>query len=280
MESLNTEKVVNVASVQHRSPFRYPGGKTWLVPHVRKWLQSGVKELVEPFAGGAIVGLSALFDGLAERVTLIELDDDVAAVWKTILNGQYKKLTDRIVEFEVSLENVRFFLDAKHKSQQDKAFATILKNRMQRGGILAAGATLMKHGENGKGLLSRWYPETLQKRILDIGSVRSNITFIHGDGMQYIREHAKRKDCAFFIDPPYTVAGRRLYTNSEIDHEELFKIVSKIKGDFLMTYDNTEHVRSLAERHGFDVQEISMKNTHHAIMSELLIGKNLSWARS
>ena len=24
---------VNVASVPHRSPFRYPGGKTWLVPY-------------------------------------------------------------------------------------------------------------------------------------------------------------------------------------------------------------------------------------------------------
>ncbi len=27
-------KVVNVATVPHRSPFRYPGGKTWLVPRV------------------------------------------------------------------------------------------------------------------------------------------------------------------------------------------------------------------------------------------------------
>ena len=26
------DHVVNVASVQQRSPFRYPGGKTWLVP--------------------------------------------------------------------------------------------------------------------------------------------------------------------------------------------------------------------------------------------------------
>lgn len=31
-----TPKVVNVASVPQRSPFRYPGGKTWLVPVVRK----------------------------------------------------------------------------------------------------------------------------------------------------------------------------------------------------------------------------------------------------
>lgn len=28
-------QIVNVASVPQRSPFRYPGGKTWLVPHIR-----------------------------------------------------------------------------------------------------------------------------------------------------------------------------------------------------------------------------------------------------
>ena len=53
------EHVVNVASVPQRSPFRYPGGKTWLVPCVRQWLQSLEKRptvLVEPFAGGAIIG--------------------------------------------------------------------------------------------------------------------------------------------------------------------------------------------------------------------------------
>lgn len=34
--------VVNVATVPQRSPLRYPGGKTWLVPHVRAWL-SGIR---------------------------------------------------------------------------------------------------------------------------------------------------------------------------------------------------------------------------------------------
>lgn len=57
----NPRDVINVASVPHRSPFRYPGGKTWLVPHVRRWLTSVSslpREFVEPFAGGAIGGLN------------------------------------------------------------------------------------------------------------------------------------------------------------------------------------------------------------------------------
>ena len=81
----NTDRtrIVNVASVPMRSPFRYPGGKTWLVPWIRRWLRSKpcpVAELVEPFAGGAIVGLTAVFEELARKVTLVEVDYDVASV--------------------------------------------------------------------------------------------------------------------------------------------------------------------------------------------------------
>src|SRR5687767_638626 len=82
------KQVINVSAVPHRSPFRYPGGKTWLVPYVRQWLRSLVTkpaEFAEPFAGGGIVGLSMLFDELATRVSLVELDEQIASVWKVML---------------------------------------------------------------------------------------------------------------------------------------------------------------------------------------------------
>jgi DNA adenine methylase len=58
----------------------------------------------------------------------------------------------------------------------------------------------------------------------------------------------------------------------------LFLLCQKIKGDFLMTYDNAEEVGELAQSHGFQTKAIPMKNTHHAELNELLIGKDLSWA--
>ena len=78
---------------------------------------------------------------------------------------------------------------------------------------------------------------------------------------------------------PLQARGRRLYTHWELDHEELFRVADTLTGDFLMTYENAEGVRTLAARHGFDVQAIAMKSTHHAEMTELLIGRNLDWAR-
>ncbi|MBI4459206.1 MAG: DNA adenine methylase [Acidobacteria bacterium] len=275
-------RVINVASVPHRSPFRYPGGKTWLVPYTRQWLQSRSHrplEFGEPFAGGGIVGLSVLFDGLAEKLTLVEIDREIASVWKTILSVQGERLAYAIMSFRLSEDSVRARLSSNPKNQFDRAFQTILRNRVQRGGIMAPGASLMKRGENGRGLASRWYPETLAKRILAIFENRHRIRFRQEDGIEFIRENAERDDVAFFIDPPYTVAGRRLYAHSQIDHEQLFREVSKISGDFLMTYDNSRTIRNLAARFGFDMHDIPMKNTHHEVMTELLIGRDLGWAR-
>lgn len=277
-----TLRVINVASVVHRSPFRYPGGKTWLVPYVRQWMKSMQHrplEFMEPFAGGGIVGLSVLFDNLAEKLTLVEIDRNIASVWKTILSIQGARLASEIMSFELSEESVRSCLSSSPKNQFDRAFQTILRNRVQRGGIMAPGASLMKQGENGRGLASRWYPETLARRILSIFENRHRVRFRHQDGIQFIQENADRNEIAFFIDPPYTVAGRRLYTHSEIHHEKLFRETAKVKGDFLMTYDNAKPIRELAARFGLDTHKIPMKNTHHEIMNELLVGRDLGWAR-
>jgi DNA adenine methylase len=221
-----------------------------------------------------------VFEGLTDRLLLAEIDENVAAVWKTVLNGHAQKLIEKIGQFEVSQESVRALLNKPPKTLLDRAFATIIRNRVQRGGILAPGASLMKHGENGRGLASRWYPNTLQKRIEGISLRRASITFIEGDGIEWMRRNADQADAVYFIDPPYTVAGRRLYAYSEVDHEELFRIASELRGDFLMTYDDAEPIRDLAARLGFDTHIVAMKNTHHRVMHELLIARSLVWARA
>jgi DNA adenine methylase len=276
-------KAVNVASVPQRSPFRYPGGKTWLVPRIRQWLKERPAEFIEPFAGGGIISLTVAAEKLAGHVTMVELDGQVAAVWKTVLGDDAQWLAERIVSFELTHESLARTLDGTPRSTRETAFRTILKNRTFHGGILAAGSAPLKYGENGRGISSRWYAGTLGRRILDIVPLRGHITFVEGDGVEVIRRHAHNPDAAFFIDPPYTAggkrAGRRLYTHSELDHEELFKVTAGVAGDFLMTYDDAENVRELAKKHGFDTELIAMKNTHHAAMTELLIGRNLDWAR-
>lgn len=273
----------NVAQVRQLSPFRYPGGKTWLVPEVRRWLLACKRSpsvFVEPFAGGAMAGLTVAAEFLADRVFLGELDADVAAVWKTIFQGKAADVTwlkEQILGFEVNLDNVRAILDGKPRAVRSIAFRTIVRNRMQRGGIMAAGAGLVKAGEAGRGLHSRWYPETLGLRIDALYAIRDRITFAQTDAFEAVKPFAKDPDAFFFIDPPYTAggknAGKRLYTHNEIDHEGLFKLMASVRGSVMMTYDDAPEVRDMATRHGFRVEPVPMKNTHHAVLRELLILK-------
>lgn len=278
--SYKAARPVNEASVPQRSPFRYPGGKTWLVPYLRDWLQHQKPKpsrLIEPFAGGAIASLTAGFESLARHVIFAELDERVAAVWQVVLNGQAEWLAQRILEFVVTVENVRQLLDREPRSLRERAFQTMLRNRVQRGGILAPGAGLVKTGENGRGITSRWYPETLARRIRDINAIKDRFTFIHGDAFKLIEEHREDKSAVFYVDPPYTLAAKRLYPEWQVNHERLFALMAGVKGDFLMSYDHTSEVVELARRHGLQTRGIAMKNTHHAKMQELLIGRDLSW---
>jgi DNA adenine methylase len=275
---------VNVASVPQRSPFRYPGGKTWFVPAFRRWMQSQPKPpetLVEPFAGGATIALTAVCEGLVDHAILVELDPEVAAVWQVISAGDASLLAEKILRFDLSYEAVKIQLAQEADSTLELAFKTILRNRTFHGGILAPGSGLIKSGEAGKGIASRWYPETLAKRLNALHVVRHRLTVLCEDALTCTQNYQRDPHCAFFIDPPYTAggkkAGKRLYSYCELDHSELFRFCAGIEGDFVMTYDNAVEVIALADAQNFQTRLIPMKSTHHAAMTELVIGRDLDW---
>jgi len=266
------------------SPFRYPGGKTWLIPRILAWLTPKNPRpdiFIEPFAGGCSVGLAVAKEWLASRVVFVETDDRVASVWRTILYGDWKWLVAKISTFQVTHDSVAMELKRSPVTIEQKAFQTLLRNRVSHGGRLAPGSGLLNHGEAGRGLLSRWYPHTLQKRIETIVSMRDRLVFLERDGMDVLREYTQNPRVAFFIDPPYTASGSkpgaRLYRDNQLEHEELFRIARSLQGDFLMTYSSDVHIRKLAAQNGFQIRELQMRNTRHIEQQELLIGRDLSW---
>ena len=201
---------VNVASVPQRSPFRYPGGKTWLVPQIRRWLGSLAvppRKLVEPFAGGGIVSLTAVAEGWCGRAHLMEKDADVGAVWEVMVGGGAPRLAARIMEFQPTPQSVKDLLQRVPATTLERAFHTIVKNRTFHGGILAPGSAPVRHGEGGRGIASRWYPETLSRRLLAIHDYRHRLSFTGGDGLRGLREEADAD--AFFIDPPLHGRGQK-----------------------------------------------------------------------
>ena len=277
----------NVASVPQRSPLRYPGGKTWLVPHIRAWLRGLDQKpelLIEPFGGGAIVSLTAVMDDLVERCLLAELDPDVAAFWKAALDREISpRLCKRVLDFKPTREAVEALEESQPDQLLDRGFRTLVLNRTRRGGILASGASFLRSGEDGKGLRSRWYPETIVSRLREISVHADRIDFRETDGMRLLEKRAGKSRSVVFADPPYTAggkrAGHRLYTLHQIDHPRLFEILTESYSDFVLTYDYSSEIVELVHRHGFHMERFATKTTHHEKELELVITRGfVDWA--
>ncbi len=232
---------VNVAQVPQRSPLRYPGGKTWLIPHIRHWLrETHPQTLIEPFAGGGIVSLTAVSEDLVETAVMIEKDRDVAAFWRCALSGT-NDLQERIRGFVPTRDSVREIEEQSCDTPEDHGWRTLVLNRTRRGGVLAHGASFTRKGENGKGLASRWYADTLIARLDAIDNISARITFTEGDAMTLLPDLIT-DGVALFVDPPYTAqggkkAGTRLYRWSDIDHAALFALLAETGCNFLGHYE-------------------------------------------
>ena len=255
---------VNVSAVPQRSPLRYPGGKTWLIPHIRIWLENVNPRpalLIEPFAGGGIVSLTAVMEGVAERCLMAERDHDVAAFWHAALNHG-PRLCEKVASFEPTREAVEGLSRRRPRDVVEHGFRTLVLNRTRRGGILAGGA-------------SRWYPETLTKRLREITRHVDRIGFCETEGMKLLQALLGVRGSVVFVDPPYTAGGKRavkrLYACNEMDHSRLFAMLSDSGADFLMTYNRAPEIESLVRKHRFHAVQVLMKNTHHARIPELVI---------
>lgn len=119
---ISTRKAVNISSVPHRSPFRYPGGKTWFIPEIRRWLSNRdrVATFIEPFSGGATVGLTAVAENLVDKVILVERDPKVVAVWRTILGNDAAWLKENILSFEMTESNCNQLFQQEKVTTKDE----------------------------------------------------------------------------------------------------------------------------------------------------------------
>jgi len=268
------------------SPLRYPGGKSWLIPTVERWLNyletTKRNTFVEPFAGGANVGITMLERGKVGNLVLGEIDPEVSSLWKLIL-GDPDWLIAEIALFKPSKKNLIARLERKYRLNdfRERGFQTLLRNRTTRGGVLSSTGGFLKRGERNNGVFSRWYPITLISRIVRIKRLRDNIRFVQGDGIKLINNRRHRTSDVFLIDPPYSFsqdsAGRRLYAHYELEHTKLFTLSRALCGNFLMTYDRDKSIFDLARNKRLKIELVAMKNSHNAILKEALISTDLSW---
>lgn len=85
----------------------------------------------------------------------------------------------------------------------------------------------------------------------------------------------------FYCDPPYLIREESRHYQGKFDHERLVKVLKKIKGRFLLSYNNSPEIQKLYK--SFNVKEISRQrglNLKQGFINykELLIS-NYDWGK-
>ena len=140
-------------SGRYRSPFRYPGGKGKIVNFIKLlMLENGMvgHDYVEPYAGGASVALSLLFEDYADEIHINDINPGVHAFWDAALHST-SELCELINRTPVTMNewhNQRAVLTAENPDPLQLALATFFLNRTNRSAssVVASSAARTRPG--------------------------------------------------------------------------------------------------------------------------------------
>ena len=240
-----------VTGERYLSPLRYPGGKGRLGQFVAEIIATQPRRAsryVEPFAGGAGVGLSLLYHEHVDEIVLNDVDAGVAAFWRALFEQP-----DELIEL---VRNASVTIDewhrqrAIHQDQPDDdlqfGFATFFLNRTNRSGILDS-RPIGGLGQTGKWLIdARYDGDRLAERMRRLASFATRVSISSEDGVDVVSRELQVEGTFIYADPPYLQKGDDLYldTLQWEDHQRLAAVLGDATGWFL-TYDHDPRVLRL-----------------------------------
>ncbi len=269
------------------SPLRYPGGKSKLTPLVEKLMQNaGVNNgvYIEPFVGGGGVALSLLINKKVRKIVINDYDIAIYSVWYAILNETdtfLKMIDNAVLTVDEWKKQKDYYVNHKTSYSIDLAFATFYLNRTNRSGILKAGP-IGGYEQKGKYPISaRFNKEKLKERIKQIAAHKSRIKLYNMEIKEFIRKVIPRyrQDCFVYFDPPYFNKGKELYTNffNSSDHEELSKLIFKVKSTWMITYDDVDEIAKLYQSRSMKRFDINYSAANSGKKSEIIALSHDYW---
>lgn len=271
---------------RYSSPLRYPGGKGKVANFLKLLvLENSLagSDYVEPYAGGASVALSLLFDDYIGHAYINDINKGVYCFWRFVLEDS-GDFCERIMSVPLSIDEwrrQRRIHSAAESSPEDLGFATFYLNRTNRSGIVSGGVI------GGKGQLGNWRidarfnREALCARVRKVASNSSRITVSMVDAASMIGDHATRGGARrlLYLDPPYFVKGEGLYDNfyTHEDHRKIRDVITVTPGPWVVSYDAAPEILQLYSQYqplrytlGYSASKAS-KGTEVMYFSEGLI---------
>lgn len=259
-----------VAEIErYASPLRYPGGKARLANFVKLLMMRNRlvgTEYVEPYAGGASVALSLLFEEYASHIHINDLSRSLYAFWRCALDDT-EALCARITHarFDVDeWDKQRAVQSEPDADDLDLAFSAFFLNRTSRSGIISGSGIIGGRDQVGAWKMhARFHPENLVRRIRKIGRFRSRITLTCVDARDYLIDNLPEigDNCFVYLDPPYYLKGSHLYENfyEHEHHAEIAQLVQELKVPWIVSYDAVSPIKTLYS--GFRSSRYSLSYT-------------------
>jgi DNA adenine methylase len=245
---------VSYAPHRYVSPLRYPGGKAQVCNFLKVLLLENDlvgSDYVEPYAGGASVALSLLFEDYVSTVHINDLNLGVHDFWHSVLYHT-EELCSLISQASLTVNEWRRQRDiaaSDDVSSIERGFATFYLNRTNRSGIISGGI-IGGLDQTGRWKMDARFPrDELVRRIRKVARFRSRVTLTRYDSLQLLRETASSdaENRFYFLDPPYYSKGERLYDNfyDHDDHQKIHNAVAEMKDPWVVFYDAASEIMSM-----------------------------------
>lgn len=239
---------------RYPSPLRYPGGKGKIANYIKLLMLKnnllGV-DYVEPYAGGASVALSLLFEDYADHIHINDLNPGVHAFWHCVLH-ETDALCQLVDETPVTMQEwrqQRQVQTAPSPSQLELGFSTFFLNRTNRSGIINGGVIGGQQQDGAWGIAARYTKPSLLRRIRKIARYRSRITLTQLDAVALLQQWTSPAGppAFLYLDPPYYVKGEGLYDNfyTHDDHVAVAELVQRLEHPWIVSYDAAAPLVSL-----------------------------------
>ena len=199
--------------MDYYSPLRYPGGKGKVADYFKQifkenLLYDGV--YVEPYAGGASVGLSLLFNEYASRIVINDIDKSIYGFWYSVLNRTdelCKMIRDTPVNMKTWDEQKRIQKEKHRYGVLKVGFSTFFLNRTNRSGIINAGVIGGRKQDGQWKIDARYNRTDLIRRIERIALYKEKIDLRNSDAVDLVKSLRPKlpSKTLFYFDPPYYV---------------------------------------------------------------------------
>jgi DNA adenine methylase len=241
--------------MRHYSPLRYPGGKGRLSPFVQTIFENNNLidgHYVEPYAGGAAVGLSLLLLEYASRIYINDISKPVYLFWKAVLDDTdalCRKIRDKQVTPAEWRRQRKILFHYQDHGRVSVAFAMFFLNRTNRSGIIHSGGMIGGNDQTGEWKIDARYNKVeLISRIQAIAAYSNRIKLFNRDAETFLKSIAPELPAKtlLYLDPPYFEQGQSLYENhyQPEDHIRLAGEFKKnLRRNWIISYDNHPQIR-------------------------------------